>query len=199
VSLIIEGLHVIVSAKHSKGSVQAGIYSTYLEYYNWGCQWLAKHNEFIANGEALSEPVALDVEAKGPRMDDQRTNREGSRNTAEFTRFERDLLNCFIENAAHPSLCEQLRAATLVSREYTGVGLYLQLQLPSDATRIPSSVSSPINGPQILAPSLPNSGGSLLFFKDGLITIAEVYTYTDEMWGDLPEYEFKTPGFRRMD
>jgi hypothetical protein len=165
----------------------------------WEAEIGWKGNRELALKKARSRYGELLQRAKDSGWDrPEITDREGS-GAAEFTKFELDLLNCFISYAVHPSLSEQLHAASLASREYTGVGLYLELRVPDDVTRIPSSIPSPISGPQILAPSLPNSGGSLLFFKNGLITTVEVFTYADEMWGDLSEYEFKTPDIRRKD
>jgi hypothetical protein len=109
-----------------------------------------------------------------------------------FTDFERVLLTWFINHSPDAALVDQLRAAMLISRDYTGAGMYLDLSLPAGTRPLPAELKSPINGPQISAPSLPNGAGSLLFHEDGVISFVEVYTYTDELFDDITDYRLHT-------
>jgi hypothetical protein len=105
-----------------------------------------------------------------------------------FTEFERDLLSWFVKHSMHPSLADQLRAATPVSREYTGAGMYLYLAVPTTVERIPADLTSPIPGPQIVAPSFANGAGSLLWHENGVADCVEVYTYTDPFFDAPTDY-----------
>ena len=106
-----------------------------------------------------------------------------------FTQLERDLINWFVSYSPHPTLAAQLRAASPRSREYTGAGMNLRLAVPESAGQpLPAALKSPIRGPQISAPSLPNGGGALLFHAHGVVGLLEVYTYTDPLPEDLSGY-----------
>ena len=108
-----------------------------------------------------------------------------------FTDFERDLLQWFIDHSSSPALTAQLIAATPLSREYTGAGLYLDLSVPTSAQQLlPSDLSSPIDGPQISASSLLNGAGCLLWLEKGFLDCVEVHTYMEAMFGDLDGYRF---------
>ena len=108
-----------------------------------------------------------------------------------YTSFERELVNWFIDHSVHSAVANQLRAAALASREYTGAGLYLNLAVPDSALQlIAAVVESPIDGPEISSPMLKNGAGSLLFHKHGVIEFVEVYTYTDQLSADPSEYSF---------
>ena len=105
-----------------------------------------------------------------------------------FTDLERDLIAWFVCQG-EAALARQLQAASPTSREYTGAGLFLYLAVPEPARMpLPTGLLSPIPGPQITAPSLPNGGGSLLFHSDGVVSFLEVYTYTDPLPEDLAGY-----------
>ena len=106
-----------------------------------------------------------------------------------YTNFERDLIEWIIEQLSEPTLATQLRAATVTSREYTGAGLFLRLDVPGSARQpLPPGLRSPISGPQIAASSIPNGAGTLLFHEDGIISLLEVYTYTDSLTAELSDY-----------
>jgi hypothetical protein len=109
-----------------------------------------------------------------------------------FTEFERDLLNWFADHAPHPALAVQLREAGLASREYTGAGMYFELTVPTVAERIPLDIESPMSGPQIDAPSLPNGDGSLLWHREGVAHCIEVYTYTDSLFEPPTNYSLQS-------
>jgi hypothetical protein len=99
---------------------------------------------------------------------------------AEFTDFERDLLQWFIAHAPHPALAAQLRSARPAAREYTGCGLYLNLHIDQDQPEIlPPYVPRPIEGPQISAAWLADGAGSLLFHENGIVNLLEVYAFGD--------------------
>ena len=110
-----------------------------------------------------------------------------------FTALERRLISWFANSPRLPALSVQLEAASPRSREYTGVGLFVELEVPQRVEPLPAGTSSPIPGPEISSSSLPNGGGSLLFHRDGVASMLEVYTYTDAMSEDLPDFELQPP------
>jgi hypothetical protein len=107
-----------------------------------------------------------------------------------FTSFERAIIDWFINHSTHPAVANQLRSASLASREYTGAGLYLNITVAAQ-DRIPPSVASPINGPEIRSIEIENGAGSLLFHNDGTIEFVEVFTYTAELLGEPATYSFQ--------
>src|SRR4051794_10397494 len=101
---------------------------------------------------------------------------EPRRGMTDYTKFEPDLIDWFIDHSGDLALANQLRSATLDSRKYTGAGLYINLKVPeSAASQIPSTVASPTTGPEISSPLLTNGAGSLLFHKHETVECVEVY------------------------
>jgi hypothetical protein len=117
-----------------------------------------------------------------------------------FTAFEHAVLCWFIDHATSKAVAEQLRASVPVSRNYTGVGLYLDLAISStEVERVPTDTPRPINGPEIAAPSLKAGAGCILWHDEGLVTCLEVYTYDDPMSGDLVAYTLRSVQARKCD
>jgi hypothetical protein len=110
-----------------------------------------------------------------------------------FSPFERDLVAWYAAHAPHPAVAFQLTAAAPAASKYTGSGLYLDLSVPTDCERIPTDLRSPIDGPQITSPEIPNGAGSVLFHKNGRITFIEVYTFDAELWKSPTEYRLDLP------
>jgi hypothetical protein len=79
-----------------------------------------------------------------------------------------------------PELRAQYAAATVVSRELTGVGFFIDYAVPATVPRI-----VPPNLEMGETATLTNgiAVGFLLFVRDGVIAMLEAYTY-DDPWPD---------------
>ena len=113
-------------------------------------------------------------------------------NTEQLSNFEREAIDKLLAGE-HPILAglrEQARDATVISREFTGSGLFTTLSPAPTATRLPlhgrlalSDVGGQIAGLQYPA-------GFILFVEDGLINMLECFSFED----DFPE----TPTLTRI-
>ena len=99
------------------------------------------------------------------------------------TNLERTLLAALLAGD-HPALAtlrEQLAVVEVTSREFSGVGFFTHLAVPSSAPRlaIPRWVISDVN---FRLDRLEHEAGALLFVEEGLLTMLEAYTYASENW-----------------
>ena len=85
----------------------------------------------------------------------------------------------------HPVLSylrHQLEHAVVTRREYTGAGLYVDFAVALDFQR--STLDSFVFGDVDLeTPALESGIGTVLFVKEGGLSLLELYTY-DESWPD---------------
>jgi hypothetical protein len=86
-------------------------------------------------------------------------------------------------DAEEDVLRNQLSLAVVTAREYTGVGLYVDLRVPRDAMRLSTSnrYIEQVPKAHLEHPMLPAGAGALLWLEDGYIATLECYTY-DGSW-----------------
>ena len=77
----------------------------------------------------------------------------------------------------------QLSAATVASRDYTGVGLYIALQVPQSvrAIRVVDYIGS--SKLKLVHPAVPDGAGALIWLTAGRISTLECYTF-NQPWPD---------------
>ena len=85
----------------------------------------------------------------------------------------------------HPILAilrQQYTVAKIASREFTGVGFFLNFDVPQDIPLVdpPNFEAGHIS---IDLENLPNGAGCILFVREGKLDFLECYTYTDN-WPD---------------
>lgn len=106
----------------------------------------------------------------------------------ELSKFERELIEMM---AAHDPereiLLQQLANATVRSRDFTGVGVYVEIQVPDSLPKIMTTSRYIEQTPKahFTHPSLPDGGGALLWFDSGTISTLECYSFD----GDWPSEE----------
>ena len=101
-----------------------------------------------------------------------------------LSNFERTFLAALAQpDRQRDIILAQLESATVVSRDYTGVGLYTELSVPATAPRLDEARCSHEDMPQCSGehPDLPAGAGFILWLKDGYISCLESYTY-DGSW-----------------
>ncbi len=89
--------------------------------------------------------------------------------------LEHDILKWIAEHSADDSIRAQCLAADIISREFTGVGCFSHLKTTSGVA--PSSLNRSDVAPVIESPELPLGGGCVLFLKNGVLDLLEVYVF----------------------
>jgi len=95
------------------------------------------------------------------------------------------------------ALQEQLSRAQVVDRDYTVVGCYSTLMVPSDASASTATYSShgPLSGPCFESQAVEHGGGTLLWFEAGRASCLEMYAHGDYFPADHSDLgEFKLSG-----
>jgi hypothetical protein len=100
-----------------------------------------------------------------------------------LTPLERAVVDKLLDNSGEPfdTIRKQLSHATIVGRQFTGVGFFTEFAVASDAPvgRDLADISLGDVGAEI--PGLKNGAGFLLFIRRGVVSTLEGYTY-DETW-----------------
>lgn len=82
-------------------------------------------------------------------------------------------------------LLAQLACAEVISRDYTGVGVYVNISIPETAPKLALTRWKIEDMPMGHAkhPLLPDGAGWIVWLKNGLISCLECYTF-DGAWPD---------------
>jgi len=108
----------------------------------------------------------------------------------EFTQLEAAVLKWMAERLNIPHLQEQIKVAVVTDREYTGVGFFTSLSVPSDTPSI--HCSSPISGPVIESNEIEHGGGAIVFLDDkGHIKTLEMYANGSHFQEVITSFELK--------
>jgi hypothetical protein len=107
--------------------------------------------------------------------------------------LERDILQWIVARAKSHSLKEQVARAKVAARQHTGSGAYVDLWVPPDSPEVPAIELSgnPLDGPTIESPALEAGAGSLLFVKDGRLSLIEIFSYGSSFPESLDQYELE--------
>ena len=103
-----------------------------------------------------------------------------------LSKFEKLVMEAFIKEDPEAELLRvQMISATVSNREYTGVGLFTEIQVPENAPLLRASNRYIEGVPKahLEHPELSNGAGVLLWFENGRISTLECYTYGGE-WPD---------------
>ncbi|MEI6222971.1 MAG: hypothetical protein WCP97_09500 [bacterium] len=105
------------------------------------------------------------------------------------TQLEKAIRAWFVENK--PFLNEQFHAATVVKREYSGVGFFFHITVPKTIDQIPRSlyITSPIDGPMIESKELEYGGQAILFLENGYISMLEIYAFGNSFPKNLQQFQ----------
>jgi hypothetical protein len=106
----------------------------------------------------------------------------------ELSKFERELIEIMVElDPEREILLQQLADATVRSRDFTGVGVYVEIQVPDGLPKIMTTSRYIEQTPKahFTHPNLTDGGGALLWFDSGTMCMLECYSYD----GDWPSDE----------
>lgn len=94
--------------------------------------------------------------------------------------FEKPVLRILVKGDPEETIISsQIEEACVTSREYTGVGLFVNLSIPENALTLRTSNRYIETTPKVHLdhPELPDGAGALLWFADGHISCLECYSY----------------------
>ncbi len=106
-----------------------------------------------------------------------------------LSNFELKLIEALIQGDTEENVIRsQLNGATLKKRDYTGVGLYTEIRVPKNCSRLSKSNRYIEETPKahLEHPELSDGAGAMLWFNDGYVSTLECYTYE----GEWPKDEF---------
>lgn len=100
-----------------------------------------------------------------------------------MTTLETAVLNALLAGN-HPVLAtmrEQLKHASVKSRDYTGVGFYTEFSVPTEVERASALERLVFGDVHATVPGLEAGVGFVLYIEQGLLHVLEGYTF-DEPW-----------------
>ena len=100
----------------------------------------------------------------------------------QFSKLERSVLEWMADRLPIPNLKEQIAAAVVTDREYTGVGSFTFLSVPSGLPAV--QCPSPISGPVIEAQGIEHGGAAIIFLDD-------MYANGDHFAESITSFELK--------
>lgn len=108
-----------------------------------------------------------------------------------LTRLETEVMNLLLEGDAHEQkiLRQQFSVATILKRELTGVGFFLNFLVPEDVPKLTDCKIKTIGNIGAKSPQIPNDAGFVLFLKDGVIDFLEGFTYSDPWPAEIEDFE----------
>lgn len=112
-----------------------------------------------------------------------------------FNRLEQDIIDWFKEKYPQSILANQLTTAYLVSRRWTRVGFYVDIEVDKSLPRLGMDQSGghfPIRGPGIESEEVHHGGGCLLWGKDGYVDCLEMYAYGEYFKEEVQNYKLIT-------
>jgi hypothetical protein len=121
-----------------------------------------------------------------PIMDDAKT----------LTQFECDVLEWLLrgDDPMRKALREQIMAASVSGRQFTGVGFYVDFVVPDDVPRLDESLGTKpdfaFGNVGALFEDANVEVGFVLFVRGGRVQMLEGYTYGDESWPE-PEGKYR--------
>ena len=103
-------------------------------------------------------------------------------------KLERDILNWIAARCGDQSLAEQCRQATAPFREYTGVGVFVTLEVPESVEVCGLARAPEVPYPYVNSPDLEYGAGCVLFLEDGRLDTLEIFAYGDSFPEDIDDY-----------
>jgi predicted transcriptional regulator len=103
-----------------------------------------------------------------------------------LSNFEKLVLDAMISGDSEEAMIrEQLETAIVKSRDYSGVGLFTEIEVGANTPRLAKSNRYIEETPKIylVHPELQAGAGALLWFTDGFVSMLECYSYEGK-WPD---------------
>jgi hypothetical protein len=102
-----------------------------------------------------------------------------------FSKFEQDVMEMEIERSPlRDQLLAQFRAASVKQRDYSGFGLFVHFEFPGAVEPIKEPRNFDFGSVAIELDGLEDGAGVVVFVRDGLLDMLEIFTY-DEAWPEV--------------
>ena len=98
----------------------------------------------------------------------------------DLTQLEKDILEWFASKSDSAALKEQCASASVLSREHTGVGLFVQLSCPASC-KLADFGCAP-NAPQISSSQLPLGASVDLWLESGRLSHLEFVSFGESQF-----------------
>ena len=86
-----------------------------------------------------------------------------------------------------PLVKDQLRVVTVVDRQHSGGGTFLNLAVPADVPRSHPQ-NTEISGPLVTIPEVPEGAVTVLFVRDGAVSFLEIASVGDSWPETISEF-----------
>jgi hypothetical protein len=106
-------------------------------------------------------------------------------------KLDREILDWIASHSDDGMLCEQLRHAKVVRRDYMRTGFFVFFELPESVLLL-DGIVRPLC-PDISSPLLLNGAGSSLFFKNRKIHYLEIYARGGFFPQNIAEFKLESP------
>jgi hypothetical protein len=124
-----------------------------------------------------------------------------------LTQFELDVFDKLLcgDTMVLQILNRQLESATIRSREYTGVGFFLNFDVPNNELKVDESIDAKQNfnfgGVEAIIGKDKQEVGFRLIIRNGFLDFLEAYTYGSDPWPvDIESYTIRYTGnYRNLD
>ncbi len=112
-----------------------------------------------------------------------------------FNALEQAILEWFKRVHNNPGLSAQIDSAKLKSREYTGIGFFVDFDVSRELRPVDLRAfgGSPIDGPIIHSPDISIGALTELFVSDGYIDELEIIAIGDHFAEQLDTFELTSP------
>ena len=109
-----------------------------------------------------------------------------------LTPLEKAVIDTLLETGGEPfdTARQQLARASIIKREFTGVGFFTEFALAADAQVRRDLPDATLGNVGAELPSLQHGAGFLLFIRGGVVTMLEGFTYADDQWPERTD-EFR--------
>ena len=103
-----------------------------------------------------------------------------------FDEFERTILDFLLagDDPTLAALRDQIKAAVIISREFTGVGFFSRIAVPDYVERLSGRKNCELSDVVAHLGGLKHEVGFVVFVRDGVLKTFEGFTYAEEPWPD---------------
>jgi hypothetical protein len=118
----------------------------------------------------------------------------------ELTPFEHEAIATIVRGN-HPvfaGLRTQLARCQVSKREFTGVGFFTTLAVPSDVPSVPLRRRLDLGDVHVTMDGVEHGVGLVLFVEDGRLALLEAFTYDDPWPHEIANYTINTGGVTHL-
>lgn len=108
-----------------------------------------------------------------------------------MNKLDKEILDWIASHSDDGVLCEQLRHAKVIRRDYMRTGFFIYFEVPDDVPLL-DGIMRPVC-PDISSPLLLDGAGSSLFYRNGRLHYLEIYARGGFFPQDIVEFGLESP------